>query len=236
MMEARIVAMRQDQQMAEAEINSLLNRTPGAPLDEMDQDEPKPLPMTLDELLAEAARTSPDLERRQKMIAKSELRVNLARKDFHGDYSVAAGYFNQGSMSPMYQVKVDIPLRLHTEQNQRHALNEQVDLLAGAKRNFEATEQGLQFRAREQWATADAAWRLMKLYNDTILPQSQLAVDSSLLAYQTGTTDLSAVLNNLATQVDVHEQLHEQELNYQLALARLEEITGVDLTAEGGAK
>ena len=37
------------------------------------------------------------------------------------------------------------------------------------------------------------------------------------------------VLNNLATRVDVQEQRHEQELNYALALARLEEMTGVDL-------
>jgi cobalt-zinc-cadmium efflux system outer membrane protein len=231
MMETRILGMRQDQQMAEAEMNSLLNRTPGTSWNDVVEDEPQPLPITLDGLLAKAAAASPELERREKMIARSELSVNLARKEFHGDYTVSAGYFNQGAMSPMYQVRVDIPLRLHAEQNQRHALNEQVDLLANARRTFEAAEQGLQFRVREQWIAADTAWRLMKLYSDTILPQSQLTVDSSLLAYQTGTTDLSGVLNNLATQVDVHEQLHEQELNYQLAVVRLEELTGVELGA-----
>ena len=70
----------------------------------------------------------------------------------------------------------------------------------------------------------------MQLYADTILVQSQLTVDSSLLAYQTGTGDLAAVLNNLATKADVEEQLHEQGLNYALALARLEEMTGVEIT------
>ena len=69
---------------------------------------------------------------------------------------------------------------------------------------------------------------------DTILPQSQLTVDSSLLAYQTGNTDFVAVLNNLATKVDVEEQVHEQGLNYALALARLEEMTGVDLSGPSG--
>ena len=149
MMETRIIRMQQDQRTAEAEINSLLNRKPGSPLGEPVEDEPRPLPMTLDELLARAAATAPELERRQKMIARSELSVNLARKEFHADYTVSAGYFNQGSMSPMYQVRVDIPLRLHAEQKQRPALNEQVDLLAGARRSFEAAEQDLQFRIRE---------------------------------------------------------------------------------------
>jgi cobalt-zinc-cadmium efflux system outer membrane protein len=230
MMETRIIGMQQDQRVAEAEIDSLLNRRPGSPVAEPTEDEARPMPMTLDELLAKAAGTAPEIERKQKTIARSELSVNLARKEFHSDYTVSAGYFNQGSMSPMYQVRVDIPLRLHQEQKQRPALNEQVDLLAGARRSFEAAEQNLQFRVREAWSAAETAWRLMKLYSDTILLQSQLTVDSSLLAYQAGTTDFVAVLNNLATRVDVEEQLHEQGLNYQLALARLEEMTGVDLS------
>lgn len=236
MMETRIIRMQQDRRAAEAEINSLLNRKPGSPVGPPDKDEARPLPITVDELLARAANSSPELERRQKTIARDELSVNLARKEFHPDYTVAAGYFNQGSMSPMYQVKVDIPLRLHAEQRQRPALNEQVDLLAGARRSFEAAGQSLQFRVREAFIAAETAWRLMQLYTDTILPQSQLTVDSSLLAYQTGSTDLVAVLNNLTTRVDVDEQLHEQELTYALALARLEEMTGVDLSGEGGAR
>ena len=229
MMETRVIRMQQDQRAAEAEINSLLNRKPGSPVGVPVNDQPQPLPMTVDELLAKAEAASPELERRMKMIARSELGVSLARKEFHPDYTVAAGYFYQGAMSPMYQLRVDIPLRLHAEQKQRPALNEQVDLLAGARRGFEAAEQGLQFRAREAFIAAETAWRLMNLYLDTILPQSQLTVDSSLLTYQTGSSDLVSVLNNLATRVDVEEQRHEQELNYALALARLEEMTGVDL-------
>lgn len=229
LMETRIIRMQQDQRTAEAELNSLLNRPPGSALTEPVRTDAGKLPLSVDELLARAASASPELARKQKMIARSELSVNLARKDLHADYTISAGYFNQGSMSPMYQVRLDIPLRLHTEQKQRPAVNEQVDLLSGARRGFEAAEQSLQFRVREAYIAAGTAWRLMKLYADTILPQSQLTVDSSLLAYQNGSADFLAVLNNLASRVDVEEQLHEQELNYALALARLEEMTGVDL-------
>lgn len=226
MMETRIIAMRQDQRSAEAEINSLLNRKPGTPVGTPVGVEPEPLPMTLENVLLQAADTSPELGRRLKAIARGELSVNLAKKEFHSDYTVSAGYFNQGTMSPMYQVRVDIPLRLHTEQKQRPALNEQVDMLAGARRGYEAAEQNLQFRVRDAYSASETAWRLRTLYRDTILPQSQLTVDASLLAYQTGTTDFVFVLNNLITKVDVEEQLHQQELAYALALARIEELTG----------
>ena len=229
MMETRIIAMRQDQRSAEAEINSLLNRKPGTPLGTPETVEPALLTATLEDVLLQAADTSPELGRRLKAIARGELSVNLAKKEFHSDYTVSAGYFNQGSMSPMYQVRVDIPLRLHTEQRQRPALNEQVDMLAGARRGYEAAEQNLQFRVRDAYSAAETAWRLRTLYRDTILPQSQLTVDASLLAYQTGTTDFVFVLNNLITKVDVEEQFHQQELAYALALARIEELTGTAL-------
>jgi outer membrane protein TolC len=234
MIEVRIIQMRQDQRTAEAEIDNLLNRKPGSAVGPPVVSEAVPLPLTLEELLEKAAGTAPDLKRDQKSIERNELGVNLARREFHPDYTVAAGYFNQGGMPPMFQVRVDIPLRLHAERNQRPALNEQVDRLAEARRTFEASEQNLRFRVSEAYYAAETAWRLMHLYSDTILPQSQLTVDSALAAYQTGRTDFGEVVNNLATKLDAQEQLHEQELNYALARARLEETTGVELRKEGG--
>ncbi len=229
LLEARIIRMQQDRRTIEAELNSLLDRTPGNAVGEPAADEPVPLQMTVDEILAKAAATAPELRRDEKAIQRNELGVNLARKEFHPDYTVAAGYFNQGGMAPMYQLRVDVPIRLHADSKQRPALNEQVDLLAGARHSFEAAEQNLQFRVREAYIAAETAWRLIGLYTDTILPQSQLTVDSSLAAYQSGNADLAMILNNVAAKVDLEEQLHEQEMNYALALSRLEEITGVDL-------
>ena len=229
LLETRIIRMQQDRTAAEGEINSLLNRQPGAPVGEPIEEEPVALSMTLEELLAKTAATSPELARDRKMIQRGELAVDLARKDFHPDYTVAAGYFNQGSMPAMYQLRVDIPIRLHAESRQRPALEEQVDLLAGARHTFEAAEQNLQFRIRETYAAAQTAQRLRNLYADTIRPQSRLTVDASLNAYQTGGADLPSVLNNVAAEIDLEEQLHEQELNFALALARLEELTGVEI-------
>jgi outer membrane protein TolC len=229
MLETRVVLMRQDRTVAEAELNSLLNRKPGSAVGEPVDEESIALPVGLDDLLAKAEAAAPERRRGEKTIQRSELAVNLARKEFHPDYTVAAGYFNQGGMAPMYQVRVDIPIRLHAESKQRPALNEQVDLLNGARRSYEASGQSLQFRVREQYGAAETAWRLRTLYLDTILPQSGLTVESSLAAYQSGAADLASVLMNIGAKLDVEEQLHEQELNYALAWARLEELTGVEL-------
>ena len=236
MLGARVIEMDQNKKTAEAEINSLLNRNPDTPVGEPLMADPPPLLFSLDELLQQADQLSPELGRAQKMIERGELAVNLARKDFHPDYTIAAGYFNQGGMPPMYQVRVDIPLRIHQEQRQRPALNAEVDRLAEVRRSYEATTQTLQFRVREAYIAAQTAWRIAQLYRDTILPQNGLTVESSLNSYQTGAGDFAPVLANLTAKIDAEENLHEVELKYVLALTRLEEMTGAPLISGGESK
>ena len=225
-LETRIIRMEQDRRTAEAEINSLLNRTPGAPVGIPETLDPAPLRLSLSEVIEKAETLAPALKREQKMIERNELAVNLARKDFYPDYTVSGGYFNQGRMPPMYQFRIDIPLRLYAERKQRPALNAQVSRLTEARRNFTAAGQSLQFKVQEAYLAAQTSFRLLNLYADTILPQSALTVESSLSSYETGATDFLSVLTNLTTKVEAEERYHEEQLSYAIALARLEEITG----------
>lgn len=236
LLETRVVEMEQDKKTAEAEINYLLNRRPGTPVGEPEMQSATPRLPDIAELLQQADQLSPELGRAQKAIERGELAVNLARKDFHPNYTVAAGYFNQGGMAPMFQVRVDIPLRIHQEQRERPALTAEVDRLAQVRRDYEAAAQSLQFRVRETWLAAQTAERVAQLYRDTILPQNDLTMESSLNAYQAGTGDFAPVLANLIAKTDAEERLHEEELNYVLALTRLEEMTGARVLTEGDAQ
>ena len=230
-LETRVIQLQQDRATTEAELNALLNRPPGAPLAQPDDLEPPPLSMTVDQLMQAAAGQAPDLRRGQTMIERGELAVNLARRDFRSDYTVSAGYFNMGAMPAMYEFRLEIPIHLHTAQKQKPALTEQVNLLGEARRNLEAAAQSLQFRVREQYLAAQTSWKLIQLYADTILPQSGLTIESSLAAYQTGAADLLSVLSNVTSKIDAEEKYHEQKMMYAVALARLEELTGVSLEA-----
>ena len=228
-LEARLIQIQQDRVSTEAELNALLNRRPGTPVERPADTEPAPLTRSVDELLAATARTAPGLRREQSMVERSALAINLARKDFQSDYRVSAGYYNMGGMPAMYEFRLEIPLHLHTSQKQAPALGEQIYRLSEARQNFEAADQNLQFRVREAYAQAQTAWRLIQLYADTILPQSALTIESSLASYQTGGTDFLSVLTNVMEKVDAEDRYHEEKMMYALALARLEEMTGVSL-------
>jgi cobalt-zinc-cadmium efflux system outer membrane protein len=226
LMETRILQMEQDQRSARSDINRLLARDLETPFGVPIENDLEPMPFTLAEVLRAVDEHAPALQRAERLIQRNQFSVNLAEKELHADYTVAAGYFNQGSMPPMFQVRVDVPLLIHANRKQRPAIAEQSDLLEEARQNSETTRQNLRFLIRDQYQSAQTAFRLMQLYRDTVLPQSGLTVESALVTYQNGSSDFLSVLTTLVTQVDAQERFHEAILSYSLALAKLEELVG----------
>lgn len=229
-LETRLVNLAREREAREAEINSLLNRRPGSPLARPAEVEPKDTIILLDELYAAARENSPMLRRDQKMIERTELALNLARKDYYPDYVLSGGYFNQGRMADMYQFRIDIKLPTYFWRKQRAAVTEQAQSLSQSRRTYESTNQALHFRIKDDYLMATTSNRLMKLYGQTVIPQASLALESSLATYETGTIDFLSVLTNYVTVVEYEMNYYEELQNYYLALSRLEEMTGLSLT------
>jgi outer membrane protein TolC len=229
-LETRLVKLEQDRLSSEAEINSVLNRRPGTPVGRPENVRPKEQMPTLEELYAATAQNSPMLSRDRKMIERSELSLNSARKEYYPDVTLSGGYFNQGGMPPMYQFQASFKVPMYYWRKQRAGVNEQVSMLYQARRTYEATDQSLHFRLKDDYTMAQASLKLMKLYTQTIVPQSNLALESSLATYETGAVDFLSVLTNFTTVLDYEMNYYDEALNYELALSRLEEMTGQQLT------
>jgi outer membrane protein TolC len=225
-LESRIIRYQRDKAAREAELNSLLNRRPGQPVSKPPELQAKQSVASLDELFALVSQQAPMLVRDQRMIERTEMAVNLAHKDYFPDFTVSGGYFNQGSMSPMYQARLDITIPIYFRRKQRAALTEQMDTLAQARRSYEATNQGLHFRVRDEFLTAEASWKLLQLYSNTTVPQASLALESSLASYEAGTVDFLSVLTNYLAVLEFEINYYEELQNYYQSLSRIEEMIG----------
>ena len=225
-LEARLVRVERDRLSLEAEINTVLARPPSSSLGKPPDIPPGELMVTLDELLASAGKNSPLLHRQEKVIQKSELGVNLARKGYYPDTTVTGGYYNLGRMPDVYEFRVDLKLPVWSWRKQRAAVAEQADMLGEARRSYEAADQALTLRIKDEFLSAQASAKLMKMYAETVIPQAGLTLESSINAYQTGAVDFLSVLSNLMTKVEYEENYHEEMLAFHLAMVRLEEMTG----------
>jgi outer membrane protein TolC len=135
-----------------------------------------------------------------------------------------------GSMGSMYEVRADIRIPTFWQRKQRAEVTEQIQSLSQARRTYEADAQNLAFRIKDEYLTAETALKLADLYKKTVLPQASLALDSSLASYETGKLDFQSVLTNYMTVLENELNYHEQLQAFYLALARLEELTGMPLT------
>lgn len=228
LIEARLVQADRNRRAREAEINALLSRPPGAPLPRPGDPHAAPLHVTADELMVQTRDAAPMLARDQKMIERADIALRLARKDFQPDVTLNAGYYNMGAMPAMYMFRADlnIPIRWG---KLRAGVAEKSQQLAGTRHAYEATARALESRVAEEFLAAQAAQKLMELYSKTVMPQARLTIESSLASYQTGAIDFTAVLGNQIAVFEYEMNYHEQMEEFHLALARLEEITGVEL-------
>jgi outer membrane protein TolC len=229
LIEARLTKYEQERRSREAEINALCVRPLETPVAE-----PPDLPAveaaaSLEQLYEQARAWSPMLRKEQSNVEKTELALSLARREGSPDFTVSGGYYNMGSMPPMFMGKVDFNVPLFTRNRQRAAVAEQAGSLEAARRTYQATGNTLLFRIKDDWLMSAAAWRLVRIYSTTLMPQAALTLESSLTAYETGQVDFLTVLMNLMTVLDAEMNYHEALMDYHLALIRLEGMTGMKL-------
>ena len=220
--QAQLLRYQQERTAKEIEINALLNRRQGGPIDIPAEMETGVIPATLDEMLEHARAHSPMIAGQQKLVQRDELAANLARKGYLPDYTISAGYFNQGSMPPMWQARVDVKLPGFFGRKLHAAVTEQEFTAGEARHNYEAADISIEARIREEYTLAETARKLIDLYQKSAIPEAQLALESSMAAYETGKLDFLAVFSNFMNVVDYELMYHEEIMQFHVALARLE--------------
>jgi outer membrane protein TolC len=227
--QTQLLRYQQEQRSKRIEIDALLNRPLDSIVDAPLDMAPGELPATLEQMLAHARTAAPMLVRDQKNIERSELAANLARKDYYPDYTLSGGYFNQGAMPPMWQFRVDFKLPAYFWRKQHAAVAEQEFSAAEARHTYEATGVEVQARIRDDYNLAETARKLVDLYEKSVLPEARLALESSLASYDTGALDFLSVFSNFMNVVDNELMYHEEVMQFHVALARLEEMTGGEM-------
>jgi outer membrane protein, heavy metal efflux system len=222
------VQFEQERDAKQIEINALLNRPQGGRIEFPADMTAGPMPAPLDDMLKQARAYSPLVARDRDAIQGSELATSLARKDYAPDYTVSGGYFNQGGMPPMWEARVDFKLPAYFWRKQRAAVTEHEADAAQARHEYAATVVEIEARIREQYSVAEAARKLMDLYEKSVIPEARLAYESALAAYQTGRADFIALFTSFTSVLDYELMDHEEIMRFHVALAKLEELTGVE--------
>ena len=146
--------------------------------------------------------------------------MDLANRERRPDFSVSFTYHNRRSLDPMYSFGGTVTLpNLHGRQ--KHALQEAVAGLGGARGAADQARAEVRFAVTEAFQMASTADRLLRLYDDGILKQARLSLDSAMAQYRVGKVEFTTLMASWRRLLDYELSYQEQQAAREKALSRL---------------
>lgn len=236
----QLEVLRQKKEIIEAKIKSILNRPQDSPLGSPGDIEKTPLTLTSEEMSELTSENAPLLAMKERQIAREEEALKLAQKELYPDFFVGASPGIMGragnGVDGIWEVSLGLRVPLYFWSKQKPGIEQAALELKGAQEEYGAVNQELGFSVKESYLNARTAEKLMSLYQKGIIPQTRLSLESAISGYQVGTVDFLTLLDNLVTLFSFELEYHSQLADYEKALARIEELSGIDLTDQYGRK
>ncbi len=224
-----ITVMEQDRVAMAARLNALLGRAATAPVGALELPGPGGELPPVDRLMALAAEGRPALQAARQRAQAAEAGYRAARRALYPDITVSLSYgarpqfddfvsLNFGISIPVFAGSSQLPLRREMEAMQRMEEARELDLYN------ETFAQLAELRAQ-----AERARSLSKLYETSVLPQAQAAVESALSAYRVGRVDYTTLVVNEMTVNRYRIESVRLTAEYHRAVAQVEALVGTTL-------
>jgi outer membrane protein TolC len=125
---------------------------------------------------------------------------------------------------------INVPVFYKTKQRESVAQATEEQIVAEHSQRNRQNE--LNFELKQQYLAAKASDELLRLFSQGIVPQSSLALESSMSSYQVGTADFLTVIGNFSMVLNYEIEYYRELANYQTSLARIESMVGEELTSQ----
>ena len=215
----------------EARLKELLNRSQDSPDIEPAGLSETPLVQTYDELLTAAKAQSPELAGAQKMIEKQSLQVDLARKDFYPDFNVQYMWqrTDPTQFRAYYMLSFGVRVPIYRGRKQKPELAQAQSEELRSRSELEAQSQHVASELRTQYVVTQQTSELLKIHREGLSPQARSEFQAGLASYQSNKQDFQAVLTAFLDVLHLDEEYWQNLAEYETAIGRLEQITGLAL-------
>jgi outer membrane protein, heavy metal efflux system len=137
-------------------------------------------------------RQSPELATARLGASRALRSVALVEKSYYPDLTVSAGVMYRGALPPMWLMTLAGPLPLFGQRSRGVAENRAWG--KAAEQEVAAVEQVLRWRSEERRSAFLALRKMVDIYQQSLLVQSQATAESTLAQYQVGKVSFASVL------------------------------------------
>jgi cobalt-zinc-cadmium efflux system outer membrane protein len=233
-----LVMLEQDADLSRATLNTLLGRSPDTPLEVTGQHAvPAQIP-TLAELKQLAIQNRPELMAAEAGIKQAQDEVALARKQYTPDFSANVGYMLTPSGSQFrnnYMIEGSMTLPWLNRRKHESEIGEAQAAVAERQSEFDSVRSMVFQQIQEALVRAVSAKRLVDLYQNSLRPQSEATLRSTVIAYENDRTDILNLLDSQNTTLDVDYSYFRALADFEQRMAELELAVGAPVPISGQA-
>jgi outer membrane protein TolC len=226
----RLKLMEQEREEIVARINRLLNRPVGTVLPPPSDFERSPFDYDLEELYEMALSQSPELKAEERRVERDRTALSLAKKEYLPDFAVSAGIANRGSLEDIWEVRLGIEVPFYFWKKQRYGVREASYDLEASRDNHQAVREQVLYRIKSLYEVTETSKELVTLYEDGIIPQATLSLESAIAGYSVGKVDFLTLLDNLISLLEDDIKYTRELTRFEKNLSRLELAVGVQIT------
>jgi len=226
-----LVMLEEQAQLAEVQLNALLNRAPGSPIGEVATDVDDVALPPVEELWRVALERHPELRAAQIDMERAEATLAVANSDYKPDFMVGGGYQLMPRSAGAWTATVGMtwPNAPWSRGRLDAAQAQAVAEIATAKARQQAVTTAIATAVQQAYIRTTSARTRADLLRRSVIPQTQQVFEASRIAYQSERGEASALVENQRMLLDAQLDYYRALSDLQQAGADLERAVGADL-------
>lgn len=229
----RLINLKQKRRTIVSAINTLLNRPVDTPIEAVKEPLYEPIVLSLDSLLAYAAKYRPLLKQWQARSKQSALKNALARKQYWPDFSLSVAYTQRDVLQSgaggvdFLSAGVSVKLPLYFWRKQDKQVEESVNRRRATESGAKDARNRVLNRLDDVYGDLQKEMERIELYRTGIIPQASQSLEAATTGYRTDKVDFLTLIDNTLTLFDLELAQKRIVSEYHKNIARLEYIVGL---------
>lgn len=224
--------LQKEKQVIESMLNTILSRSPNEPLGyvaDIEADVPR---WTLEQLRPLALESRAELKAMSFNIDMNKAELSLSKREYYPDLMTRVMYKDMAMTSNDFwsvMIGVSIPLAPWSSGRYTSKVEEDELNVKKAEDEYASMRNMTLFEVQDALVKVQTNQNLVLLYKNTVIPQAEQTLQSTIAAYQTGKTEFLMLIDAYRMVLMSKLDYHMSVMSYMASQAALEQAVGMNI-------
>ncbi len=226
------VILQSEKSAVESMLNTTLSRTANAHLGYVPDIESEIPQWTFAQMRALVLESRPELKSMKFNIEMNKADLASAKREYFPDLMIRFTYKNMTQTTPNYwaaMAGISIPLAPWSSGRYTSKVEENKLNVKKAEDDYQSMENMTLYEVQDALVKVQSNQNLASLYKNTVIPQAEQTLESTISAYQTGKTEFLMLIDAYRMVLMAKLDYHMAVMSYMSSQAQLEQAVGMSI-------